>query len=127
MLDDVGTVIGSETRLLQVFLNLLMNAIDALSSLPPDRPRHIRVRLERRGDDAVVSVSDSGLGVPKEARAHIFEPFFSTKPRGQGTGLGLAVAKTIIEGLHGSIALVDGATDTTFEVRIPQGTDPSRR
>jgi len=118
-LDDVGYVTSSETRLLQVFLNLLINAVDAVSEGPADRPHRISVSLRREGEEAVARVSDTGPGVPAELRSHIFEAFFSTKPRGSGTGLGLAVAKTVIENAGGTIALVDSEIGATFEARLP--------
>ena len=118
-LDHATFVEGSETRLLQVFLNLLLNAVDALAELPAGAVREIFLAMERAGSEVVVTVADSGPGVPRELRERIFESFFSSKERGKGTGLGLAVARSIVEGLGGKIALLDTPRGATFEVRLP--------
>jgi two-component system NtrC family sensor kinase len=116
-LEEAGAVRASETRLLQVFLNLLINAVDATSDAPATRPR-VAVSLRRQGDELVVRVADSGPGIPADLRLRVFEPFFSTKPSGCGTGLGLAVAKSIIDGLHGTLTVLDTGPGATFEVRL---------
>jgi two-component system NtrC family sensor kinase len=118
-LEEAGEVEGSETRLLQVFLNLLINAVDAAAKIPPGQERRVAVSLRREEDSAVAVVADSGAGVPVELRTRIFEPFFSTKAAGQGTGLGLAVAKSIVDSLRGSILVLDRPGGASFEVRLP--------
>jgi two-component system NtrC family sensor kinase len=116
-LQEIGDVQASETRLLQVFLNLLINAVDATRAAPAGQ-RSIAVTLTREGAEHVVRVTDSGPGVPHELRSRVFDPFFSTKPSGRGTGLGLAVAKSIVNALHGSLTLLDAGPGATFEVRL---------
>jgi two-component system NtrC family sensor kinase len=118
-LDDAGEVEGSETRLLQVFLNLLINAVDAVAKNAPGEERRVSVSLRREADSAVTVIADSGPGVPEALRGRVFESFFSTKAAGQGTGLGLAVAKSIVDSLRGSIVVLDQPGGARFEVRLP--------
>ncbi|MGE0159502.1 MAG: ATP-binding protein [Gemmatimonadales bacterium] len=99
---------GDPDLLHQVFLNVLLNALHALEGAVP--PRMVAVRLRRTGEGAmeraVIDIEDSGVGVPPSVRDHVFEPFYTTKERGQGTGLGLALARAIVEDHDGSIAMV---------------------
>ena len=105
----------------QVVLNLLNNAIDAL-----DGPGKIIVRTRRKRNGigrahAVVSVSDTGRGVPAEHLPHIFDPFFTTKDVGRGVGLGLAICQSFIE-QHGGTIRADSsgvASGTTVEFELP--------
>jgi PAS domain S-box-containing protein len=118
-LEDAGEVEGSETRLLQVFLNLLINAVDAVAKNAPGEERRVAVSLHREEASAVAVIADSGPGVPEALRTRIFDSFFSTKAAGQGTGLGLAVAKSIVDSLRGSIVVLDRPGGASFEVRLP--------
>ena len=106
-------------RLGQVFVNLLVNAADAL---PEDAAEsEIRLRTYTRGDDSVIiEVSDNGVGIPAEVQARIFDPFFTTKPIGHGTGLGLSVCHAIVTSFGGTLACesVPGEA-TTFRVVLP--------
>jgi signal transduction histidine kinase len=102
-------------QLRQVLINLLSNAIHAT----PDQGR-ITIQIETEADGTAVSVSDTGTGIPKERLEKIFEPFFSTRPPGEGTGLGLYVTREIAEKLGGNIS-VDSRVGhgSRFTVRIP--------
>ena len=99
---DVATglppVRGSESELRQVFLNLLLNANDAM----PHRGK-IRIEARRENETVAVRISDQGGGIPDEHLGRVFEPFFTTKGA-SGTGLGLAIARKTIEELGGSIS-----------------------
>jgi signal transduction histidine kinase len=110
---DPLLVHGSPARLGQVFLSLLLNAQQALPG-----GGIVTIRLERDGDWAVASVTDSGDGVDSEARAAMFQPFSTTKPR--GTGLGLAAGLEIAR-MHGGdlVALQSVAAGATFVLRLP--------
>ena len=100
-LGEVPLVLGNASRLEQVIINLLLNALQALQA---EGPHTIEVTAAKRGEDRVVlSVRDSGRGIPDEIRGRIFDPFFTTRRVGEGMGLGLAVCKTIIEGFGGLI------------------------
>ncbi len=90
-------------RLQEVFLNLLMNAIQAIEE-PPGQIR-IAAEVDQLHQEAVITVSDTGVGIPKERLDRIFDPFFSTKEVGVGTGLGLAIAYGIIEKHRGKITV----------------------
>jgi signal transduction histidine kinase/CheY-like chemotaxis protein len=111
---------GNESRLGQVFLNLLLNAAQAIAEGAADR-NEIRVstRTDRAGH-AVIEVRDSGLGIPPEILARIFDPFFTTKPEGVGTGLGLWICKGILAGLGGEISVESQlGHGSTFRVTLP--------
>jgi PAS domain S-box-containing protein len=100
---DVRYVEGNESRLSQVFLNLVMNAVQALPEGHPDRNEiRIRTRPDPTGR-VVVSVSDTGEGIPPEAMKRLFVPFFTTKRVGIGTGLGLSICQRLVTGCGGEI------------------------
>ena len=84
----------------QVILNLALNAIEAMRDVPLER-RSLQIRLQTKDDKAIISVSDSGPGIPAEKMATIFNPFVTSKA--EGTGLGLSIARTIIATYGGRI------------------------
>jgi signal transduction histidine kinase len=110
---------ASAGRLSQVLVNLLLNAADATGGAG-------RVRVEARagGDAVVIAVADDGPGVPEEARARLFEPFFSTKETGKGTGLGLSISLAIVERWGGTIRLAPSERGARFEVRLTSWAGP---
>ena len=112
-------VLASAPRLGQVFLNLISNAVQALEEANVKR-NLVRVRSFDDGEYVVVEVSDNGPGIAPEAAPRIFESFFTTKPRGMGTGLGLPISLGIVRSLGGEI-IVDNrpGEGATFRVRIP--------
>jgi two-component system, NtrC family, sensor kinase len=113
--EQVTRVIGAPHRLTQVLLNLLLNSVDALHGRGAVR---IEARLDEDGQ-CLLSVSDDGPGLPEVVQGRLFEPFTTTKPPGQGTGLGLAVCHALIEGMGGTISagnLPEGGA--RFEVRL---------
>lgn len=113
--DDLPEVSGDEVQIRQVFTNLVVNAIQAIGS----RGGTVRIRAEREGTHAVVEVEDDGPGIPEEVRDKIFRPFFTTKSRGEGTGLGLPTARRIAEMHGGSLRCIrTGAQGTCFQVRL---------
>ncbi|MBX5484570.1 MAG: response regulator [Myxococcaceae bacterium] len=109
-------VSGDETQLGQLFLNLLMNAADAVAE---SRGANgvISLRLSREQQRAVVEVEDNGPGIPEAARSLIFEPFFTTKRAGHGTGLGLFVCHNIVEAMGGELT-VDSELGRGTRVRV---------
>jgi PAS domain S-box-containing protein len=111
----------------QVFLNLLVNAAHAVAD-SGGRGR-IRVRTFRDGDHVVVEVADTGVGIPDAVRTMVFNPFFTTKAVGRGTGQGLAIARTIVVDRHGGTLTFESQVGqgTTFWVRLPiEGQAPGR-
>jgi signal transduction histidine kinase len=108
------------TQLQQVLLNLIKNAIDAMSSVPPEA-RRLRLTTSFDGHSTVLlSVEDSGPGIPVEDRERIFNPFFTTKSG--GIGLGLAISSTLVADCGGKLRLRKSDSDgSIFEVAIPVG------
>jgi signal transduction histidine kinase len=79
----------------------------------------LEIETRREGGEIVVSFTDSGAGIPEEIRPKIFTPFFTTKPPGEGTGIGLDICKRIVERHGGSIGFDSRPGRTTFWVRLP--------
>jgi CheY-like chemotaxis protein len=124
-LAEVPPVLGAEHRLGQVFLNLLVNAAQAIPEGGVDRNR-IRVATRAASDRVLVEVTDTGAGIPPEVLPRIFDPFFTTKPVGVGTGLGLAIVHTIVTDLGGEIRVRSApGQGTTFEVELPAAPAPA--
>ncbi len=119
-LGDVPPVLANFHRLGQVFVNLMINATQAIPEGAADR--HVIAASCRPDPDGrvCVEVSDTGCGIPSEVLPRIFEPFFTTKPVGVGTGLGLAVCHRIVTRLGGTIDVESREGEgTTFRVRLP--------
>jgi two-component system NtrC family sensor kinase len=111
-----NTIWSDPYQLRQVMLNLLTNAIHATGS-----GGNITIRLEPIAEAVALTVQDTGQGIPKENLERIFEPFFSTKPPGEGTGLGLFVARGIVEKLGGKIEVESQlGRGTSFCIRLPK-------
>ena len=103
----------------QVLLNLVANSIDAIEG-----PGTITIKAGGDGEMFVISVADTGSGIPAEVRERVLEPFFTTKPIGQGTGLGLSIAYSIIKKHEGTIELGEAPGGGTLAtIRIPQRHD----
>ena len=110
-------VVGDEVQLRQVFVNLVMNAMQAVG----EGEVHVRTWLD--GSHLVIDVRDTGPGIEADVGDTVFRPFFTTKPRGTGTGLGLSTARRITEIQGGGLDLVDTRPgQTTFRVRLLRGT-----
>ncbi len=114
-------VSGDRGRLGQVFLNLISNAIDACQ--PPDDEAHtLRVTTADEGDAIRVDIEDTGVGIPEDLQGRVFRPFFTTKAPGAGTGLGLYIARRIVEGHAGRIRLSSApGSGTRVSVYLPVG------
>lgn len=118
-LDEAPLVRASEARLGQVFLNLLLNAAQAIPEGAPDKNR-VEVRLRLDEGMVVVEIQDTGAGIPPEILERIFDPFFSTKPPGVGTGLGLSICKSIVTSIGGDISVESSVGQgSCFRVRLP--------
>jgi signal transduction histidine kinase len=112
------------TGLNQIWTNLLDNAIDAV-------PQHGRISVHTWAEaskadpknpphtDLCISVSDNGAGIPLESQEHIFDPFYTTKPVGVGTGIGLGIVQRIVDQYHGVIRFSSEPGSTEFVVRLP--------
>jgi PAS domain S-box-containing protein len=102
-------------QLKQVFMNMLVNAAQAIKT-----KGGITIRTRSAGGNAEISISDTGAGIPKENICRIFDPFFTTKEVGKGTGLGLNVAYNIVKKHHGTIDVTSKVGEgTTFTIRLP--------
>jgi signal transduction histidine kinase len=112
-------VLGDEESLQQVLTNLILNARDAVLERPAES-RSLRLATAEKDGRICLSVGDNGMGIPKDAASHIFEPFYTTKPVGKGTGLGLFVCRDIVAQHKGSLKMdtVPGE-GTVFTVEIP--------
>ncbi|HEX4608982.1 MAG TPA: ATP-binding protein [Urbifossiella sp.] len=128
---DLPPVPGLAGELNQVLLNLLINAAHAVQAgRPGDGPKGtITITTRARGAWAEVAVADTGCGIPDAARARVYDPFFTTKEVGKGTGQGLALAHAVIvQGHAGTISFEsEVGAGTTFTVRLPAAADPVRR
>jgi signal transduction histidine kinase len=110
-------------QLMQVLLNLVLNAADALSEAQSGR---VLISARRSGGGVLVQVTDNGPGVGAEVVEQIFEPFFTTKEVGKGTGLGLSVCQGLVEGAGGRLQLDPSFRDgARFDVWLPALTEPS--
>jgi signal transduction histidine kinase len=99
----------------QVWTNLVENALDAM-----DGSGILRVATRADGDAAIVEIADTGPGMPEVIATRAFEPFFTTKPVGKGAGLGLDIARRIVEERHGGTIVIDSRPgDTILRVRLP--------
>jgi signal transduction histidine kinase len=109
------TAYGSELN--QVWTNLIANAVEALA---PRGHGRIAIRTSRAGDSVVVEVTDDGPGILPEHQSRIWEPFFTTKGVGEGTGLGLdTVRRIVVRNHHGDISVTSRPGDTRFRVTLP--------
>jgi PAS domain S-box-containing protein len=116
---ETSAVIANESRLGQVFLNLLVNAAQAI---PEGRANANRIRVATHDDagQVMVEIEDTGGGIPPETMKRLFTPFFSTKPIGVGTGLGLSICQRIVSELGGQIRVQSQVGQgTTVRVCLP--------
>ena len=112
--DREVVVLADSQRLLQVFINLLGNARDACN----EEDAQIQITSHTLGDQVRVDVEDNGCGIPPELQSQVFEPFYTTKEPGAGTGLGLALVFSIMEDMNGKVQIASP---------ISQGNNPGTR
>lgn len=123
LVGGLPSVMGDRVHLQQVLLNLMMNAVDAVASLPPER-RRVRVWSSQNDGQVRLAVSDTGVGIPVHRLAEIFEPFYTTKRQGSGMGMGLAIARSIVEAHHGRMEAennAEGGATVWFSVPATHG------
>lgn len=114
-LAELPTTEGYGSELTQVWTNLIDNAVDAMEGTG-----RLEIRTRFDDGDVVVEIGDDGPGIPPEVRDRMFQPFFTTKPPGVGTGLGLHTVYTVVARHGGSIEVDTGDAGTTFTVRLPR-------
>lgn len=117
--DSVPFILGDALHLQQVFMNLVVNAMEALSELPHGAPRTLLLtsKYDIENYQAVIIFKDNGPGIANEHQAKIFDPFFSTKP--QGSGIGLALCQDLVSEHGGSISVQSNQEGTIFTVKLP--------
>ena len=112
-----GTVRGDEAQLQQVFMNLLLNALEAMGTNGALTVRTETFR-ENAGAQLPIQIQDNGAGISKENQGHLFKPFFTTKKN--GTGLGLAISQRIAQEHRGTIeAQSEACKGSTFTISLP--------
>jgi signal transduction histidine kinase len=104
----IAPILGDRVHLQQVLLNLLINALDALVAAPPER-RRVRVWTAQSDGEVRLAVTDTGMGIPADRLSEIFEPFHTTKRDGIGMGMGLAIARNIVDAHGGRMAAENNA------------------
>jgi PAS domain S-box-containing protein len=123
-LGELSPVLANEARLVQVFVNLLLNAADVVPG--SSEGNEIRVTTRQENGAAIIEVRDNGPGVPADLRDRIFEPFFTTKLVGEGTGLGLFVSRNLVDALGGTISVEDvTGGGALFRVQLPTYQGPA--
>jgi len=108
---------GRATEVSQVLLNLLNNAHDAITGF---KEKWIKISVVDQSNWMNIQVTDCGGGIPIEVREKIFQPFFTTKDIGKGTGMGLSISVGIIKGHNGELKLDTQCPNTRFVIRLPK-------
>jgi PAS domain S-box-containing protein len=117
--EEVPPVRGSESRLGQVLLNLLLNAAQAIPAGAPEE-NTVEARVRAEDGKVVIEIHDTGQGIPPENLKRIFEPFFTTRPAGVGTGLGLAICHSIVIAMRGELTVESTVgKGTCFRLLLP--------
>ncbi len=119
---DIPPILADADQLHQVLLNLIINAQQSLQDRPAMRRIRVTTWFDSAADVVCIEVADNGPGIPEHLRARVFEPYFTTKPTGVGTGVGLAVSLGIVEA-HGGTIRVDCPVDggAAFTITLPVG------
>ncbi len=111
------SVLAADLQLRQVLVNLVLNAVQAGGG----EKGVVTIHTSARNDDVIIDVEDDGPGVPPDIVEHIFKPFFSTKPTGVGTGLGLPTSRRIVEAHGGTLDLIlSSESRTVFRIVLPR-------
>ncbi|MBF5007587.1 DAHL domain-containing protein [Diaphorobacter caeni] len=117
---DVPDISGSPSQVNQVFLNIITNAVQAMPERDGPNIVTLRTSVSPEGDQVQVEIQDNGTGIPESVLPHIFDPFYTSKPIGEGTGMGLSISYKIIHE-HGGSILVESVPDvgTAFTILLP--------
>jgi two-component system NtrC family sensor kinase len=122
-LQPIPAISAQGERLQQVFINIILNALDAMP-----QGGTLGIQLSTEDNQAVVRISDTGTGIKPEHMAHIFDPFFTTKGIGKGTGLGLSISYAIVKEHEGHIQVSsEVGRGSTFTITLPSGENPKGR
>ena len=119
-LDETITIDGYPSEFSQVILNILSNAKDALIE-HKERDRVVSIKAKSDGDEAVIMIEDNAGGIPEKIIEKIFDPYFTTKEEGKGTGIGLYMSKTIIENnMGGKLIVKNGKNGAVFTIVLKE-------
>jgi two-component system, NtrC family, sensor kinase len=121
--EDLPEMVADRDKIRQVLVNIILNSAQAIGE---DGIIEVRSRFDREQQRAIIEIEDNGPGIPEEMLGKIFDPFFTSKPAGQGTGLGLAVSYGIVRDHNGEIAVTSTPGQLTrFTITLPlQGEEP---
>lgn len=119
----IGPVLGDPQALAQVWINLVLNAIQAMAGMKGADT--LKLTIEQLDGQAVITIADMGPGIPQEIQKRVFDQFFTTKPKGEGTGLGLYISKKIIEEHGGTIQMTSHPGQTIFKITLPLASSSS--
>ena len=125
--DNLPKIYGSQIELVQLFVNLITNSFHSIEEkINQNRPNFTRGKIEivanlsQTSEEIIIKIIDNGLGIPKEIQDKVFNPFFTTKPQGKGTGLGLALCYGIVQRHDGNISFVSIPDEKTeFIIKLP--------
>ncbi|MBT7668662.1 MAG: GHKL domain-containing protein, partial [Bdellovibrionales bacterium] len=115
-------VLGRSTSLSQVLLNLIKNSFDAIKDGPEDR--WIKVQIEETAESVSIIIQDSGKGITPELHKQLFNPFFTTKVKGKGTGIGLSLSRQMIESQGGTLICDENQANSTFIITLKRTESP---
>lgn len=115
--DEDLEIMGKEAELCQVFINLVKNAIDAMDK---STENWLTISAREREGEIEVRVMNSGEVIPEHVRKNIFKKFYTTKPKGKGTGIGLSISQKIVQRHGGELSLDLDSIHTTFVIRLPK-------
>lgn len=122
-LSPIPEVVCNQGDINQVLLNLIVNAAHAIEPVAQASGKRGKIHVSTRQEaaDVIIEVSDTGCGIPSEIRERVYDPFFTTKPAGKGTGQGLSIAQRIVVEKHGGALEFDSEVGrgTTFRIQIP--------
>ena len=119
--NKIPNVLGEESSLEQVFINILLNAIDALSTIKDDHKKEISIlsNYDFSNQYVIVKINNNGPEIPNSIIQKIFDPFFTEKAAGHGTGLGLSISYGIMQSHGGSITVENTGNGPCFTIRLP--------
>ena len=109
----------------QVILNMITNAVDAITQKHGSCKGNIRIATAQSGEWAVITVADNGTGIPESVASKMYDPFYTTKEVGKGTGQGLSISRDIVVNKHNGMISCEssGETGTTFTIKLPLSTE----
>jgi PAS domain S-box-containing protein len=119
--NDAGdpVIFGYSNEFSQVLINILLNCRDAFLEQKKGKPRTIKIRIFTQGDKTVITIADNAGGIPENVIEKIFDPYFTTKGPGKGTGIGLFMGKTIIERhMHGRLTVHNTEDGVEFRIEL---------